>query len=211
MEEFARGQDQLNRSTGVQSTPSPTISLSVRELSPDNLQDAIRIGKEAFNYYGEYEALAMVYTQYAKGPEGRSYKDPFEEADITLKSYGVLYENNTPVAVGGLYRYDSAPEGEYCVGWLAVSPAFRGHGYAHQVMEWIESTARENAATKITVYTPDALPAYEGARKLYESRGYELQKGQEFEISVKTSPTESFPSMERIYVKEMKSEYSIPV
>ena len=78
----------------------------------------------------------------------------------------VGYEGDAPVACGGIRTWDS---GACEVKRMFVSPVARRHGLGRQLLDAIESSAREAGFKRVLL---DTLDSHEEAVALYDSSGY---------------------------------------
>ncbi len=62
-------------------------------------------------------------------------------------------------------------EGTFDLYWIAVDPACRGRGIGHRLLAYVEFCIRQQGGRLLVVETSGS-PAYENARRLYQSGGY---------------------------------------
>jgi ribosomal protein S18 acetylase RimI-like enzyme len=67
---------------------------------------------------------------------------------------------------------DSVPDGDYYLQSIAVDPDLRGEGVGSILMDSFEEQARESGATRQAL---DVSASNEGARQLYERRGWTIE------------------------------------
>ncbi|HEY8041958.1 MAG TPA: GNAT family N-acetyltransferase [Polyangiaceae bacterium] len=90
-----------------------------------------------------------------------------EDMDPPGGRFVVAYEGETPVASGGIRSWEP---GVCEIKRMWVAPQARRHGYGRQLLEAIESAAREAGFRRIVL---DTLDSHTEAMKLYDSSGYQ--------------------------------------
>lgn len=81
--------------------------------------------------------------------------------------YYIVYLQNTPIGVTGLYSYNEYPENAW-LGWFGILEQYRKNGYGGIVLDKTIELARKKGYTKFRLYTDEYAKS---AHKLYESRG----------------------------------------
>jgi ribosomal protein S18 acetylase RimI-like enzyme len=145
--------------------------LTAQLLDHTNVAAAIEIGRRAFVYRGEHEALTFEFSQFAKG--ARNYIDPVEQKPVTLLDYRLLRLCGQPAAASGLYRFEDTPKGEVSIGWTAVHPDFQRLGVGSAMLTLLIELARQYGSEKLSVFSIDGDPYYEGASRLYTKGGFQ--------------------------------------
>jgi GNAT superfamily N-acetyltransferase len=145
--------------------------LSAKRLDPTNVSAAIAVGRRAFIYKGEHDALTFEFQQFAKGVA--SYDDPVEKKPVTLVDYRLLRLRGIPAAVSGLYRFADTPERELSIGWTAVHPEFQKMGLGSAMLQLYITLARQYGANTLSVFSIEGDPYYVGASRLYTKGGFE--------------------------------------
>lgn len=85
--------------------------------------------------------------------------------------FWALYDGDRPVGCGAL---KPLPDGSAEVKSVHVARAARGRGLARCIMQHLAETARADGHVALVLETgSDRVPAYDAARALYETLGYE--------------------------------------
>jgi ribosomal protein S18 acetylase RimI-like enzyme len=94
--------------------------------------------------------------------------------DSNQKDYKVIVvENDRQHVVGYLcYGPTDLTEGTYDLYWMAVSPNQQGRGHGKALLQWLESTVKEEHGRLIIIET-SSQPKYESTRQFYLRSGCE--------------------------------------
>jgi amino-acid N-acetyltransferase len=105
-------------------------------------------------------------------------------ADIAASrpEFIVAYEDATLVAVGGLQRFGTTA----LLRSVAVSPARRGHGLGHAIVQRLEQTAQEMGVNELVLLT-------QTAKQFFADRGY--RPIQREHVSPAVQESEEFKSL----------------
>ena len=83
----------------------------------------------------------------------------------------IVYDNEIPIGVVGLYSYNEYPSDAW-LSWFGVLQEFRQKGYGSKIFDFFEELALEKNYSSIRVYTDDefdkAILFYEKKRMLKE-------------------------------------------
>lgn len=90
-------------------------------------------------------------------------KDPYRKE----QDYYIVYVNDTPVGVTGIYSYHEYPESAW-LGWFGILEKYRHNGYGKMALDKTIELAKEKQYTRFRLYTDEFAT---DAHKLYESRG----------------------------------------
>jgi GNAT superfamily N-acetyltransferase len=71
-----------------------------------------------------------------------------------------MTKEDTPVAIGGLYRQDSDPPDQFWIGWLGVRPNWRRKGIGSVILSYLEQQAGLERATALQVYAAQTETAF---------------------------------------------------
>lgn len=63
-------------------------------------------------------------------------------------------------------------KGTYDLYWIATHPDFRGHGFGHKLMSYVEGRIRENKG-RLLVAETSSKESYKGTIEFYRRLGYE--------------------------------------
>lgn len=81
--------------------------------------------------------------------------------------YYIVYLDDTPVGVTGIYAYHEYPEDAW-LGWFGILEEYRHNGFGGKVLDKTISLAKEKGYKNFRLYTDEDAKS---AHKLYESRG----------------------------------------
>lgn len=88
-------------------------------------------------------------------------------------TYYLVFDNETPVGVSGLYSYHEYPNDAW-LGWYGVLKEFRGKGYGSKIFDHFEKISKEKGYKNIRLYTD--INMYKDAIKLYYKKGMISEK-----------------------------------
>lgn len=83
------------------------------------------------------------------------------------QDYYIVYLDETPIGVTGLYSYHEYPENAW-LGWFGILEKYRNNGYGSAVLDKTIKLAKEKNYTKFRLYTDEYAKS---AHKLYKSKG----------------------------------------
>lgn len=83
------------------------------------------------------------------------------------QDYYIVYLDETPIGVTGLYSYHEYPENAW-LGWFGILEKYRNNGYGSAVLDKTIKLAKEKNYTKFRLYTDEYAKL---AHKLYKSKG----------------------------------------
>ena len=126
--------------------------LKYEEVTYDNLDIAIRIQNEIFPDENGKE-------NYIEGITN----DPYRKEMINF----IVYDENTPIGVVGLYSYNEYPEDAW-LSWFGVLEQYRNKGYGSKIFDFFEKLSLNKGYKAIHVYTDDE---FDSAISLYNSKG----------------------------------------
>ena len=75
-------------------------------------------------------------------------KDPYRKE----MDYYIVYFENTPIGVTGIYSYNEYPEDAW-LGWFGILEEYRNKGYGGIVLDKTIELARKKGYTKLRLYT----------------------------------------------------------
>ena len=126
--------------------------MNLVEVTKDNLELACKIQNEIFpEYNGRQNFIEAI------------NKDPYRKE----LSYYIVYVDNNPVGVTGIYSYHEYPETAW-LGWFGILEKYRHNGYGGESLDKSMELAKEKGYKEIRLYTGEESKS---AHKLYESRG----------------------------------------
>ncbi len=145
------------------------VGVEIRLATEDDSKAISSLIFEAFSpFRSEYTDGAFEYTT----PAADAIRDRFAQGPIWLAEI-----DGVPVGtVSGM-----AEDGRFYIRSMAIDPRAQRGGIGQQLIETLESFAKENGFSKLFLYTTYVLP---GARPLYERNGFYVLR--------ETSPEEWF-------------------
>lgn len=81
--------------------------------------------------------------------------------------YYIVYHENTPIGVTGIYSYHEYPENAW-LGWFGILEKYRNRGYGGIVLDKTITLAKEKNYKNFRLYTDEYA---KDAHRLYSSRG----------------------------------------
>ncbi|MDB4474282.1 GNAT family N-acetyltransferase [Opitutaceae bacterium] len=126
----------------------------------DEVTGAPRVPRTAAEFESYYELRWQVLRALWKMPRG-SERDEFEN----VAHHRAVFTNDTAIAAGRLHQVDSAVAQ---IRAMAVDPAYQKQGLGSQILNALESVARDQGLEKVKLHARDeAVP-------FYQKHGYEV-------------------------------------
>lgn len=132
------------------------MSYSISRATPEEAADVHTVMHAAFD---EYRATLR--------PPSSAHDETLEDVQHAMAAGGALLVRDGDLAVGSA-RYETHDDFLY-VGRVSVIPAYRGKGIARDIMQEMESVAREVGKVRIVIMVRESLPSN---RRLYERLDY---------------------------------------
>lgn len=121
------------------------------KINKDNLELACKIQNEIFpEEDGSQNFIEQI------------NKDPYRKE----QDYYIVYVDNTPVGVTGIYSYHEYPESAW-LGWFGILEKYRRNGYGKMALDKTIELAKSKQYTRFRLYTDEYAT---DAHRLYESR-----------------------------------------
>ncbi|MEO7659423.1 MAG: GNAT family N-acetyltransferase [Pyrinomonadaceae bacterium] len=137
--------------------PAHTRAFEIRLARSDEAETVSRLLREAFGpYRSGYTVDAFEYTT----PTAETIESRFAEGPIWLAVDGEEVIGTVSVM---------SDDGRLYIRSMAVTPTAQGRGVGRQLLETLESYAREKGFKKLYLYTTFVLPV---ARPMYEKNGF---------------------------------------
>lgn len=87
----------------------------------------------------------------------QGFQDEFDDID-NIATHLVMYDNDTPVAVGRFYTEDNE---NYYIGRLAVIKSYRGKGLGSEIVKEAERLIKIKGGSKVLLHSQcQAMPFY---------------------------------------------------
>lgn len=143
-----------------------SAELTVYPVTAENVHTAIDIAATGFP--GE---LPEVVRSFMSSLEADHSKWTLSGAEDMLNlKYIMLYVDGKPVGVTGLYSLRVNP-GEAWYGWVALDPRYRGYGLGDQIIDSVETLARQEGYETLRAWSVD-IPRFDAMHRKFRQQGY---------------------------------------
>lgn len=145
------------------------LPIKISNLCTINLQDAIALRDSVFIDIDKYESQTLK-ASLNKDNCATIYK----KLKIDYMQYFVAKVENKVVGLVGIYTHIDKPDIAW-LGWYCVDSNFRGRNIGEQLLDFVTNKVSSFGFSEFHLYT-GIDDFYDMARKLYQTKGFELYK-----------------------------------